>query len=215
MMTQGRKSGEKPSFIGGARREQIVEAAIITLDEIGFVNASMAQIAKRAGISTALISYHFRDKQDLMDHTLMTLIESLATYVTAHTQVARSARDKLHAYLTANLTYQVTYQQRYIALIEIVFQARTAEGVPYYKLDDDEENDPTVVLLHDLLREGQATGEFRPFNVLVMANVIQGTLGEYVMDQKLIHKVGLDAYVSELTAIFDRLILADANNADT
>lgn len=42
----------KQSFIAEARREQIIEAAINTLDEIGYVKASLAQIAKNAGIST-------------------------------------------------------------------------------------------------------------------------------------------------------------------
>jgi hypothetical protein len=61
------KEETKQSFIAEARRAQIIEAAIRTLDEIGYVQASLAQIAKRAGISTALISYHFSDKDDLMN----------------------------------------------------------------------------------------------------------------------------------------------------
>ncbi|GAB2696554.1 TetR family transcriptional regulator [Paenibacillus thermoaerophilus] len=76
---------EKQSFIAKARRAQIIDAAIATLDEIGYVNTSLAQIAKRAGISTALISYHFKDKNDLMDHTLMTLLHDEASYVMERT----------------------------------------------------------------------------------------------------------------------------------
>ena len=55
-MTNDKEADERQSFIAEARREQIIEATIATLDEIGYVNASLAQIAKRAGISTPLIS---------------------------------------------------------------------------------------------------------------------------------------------------------------
>ncbi|MEQ6854825.1 TetR family transcriptional regulator [Lysinibacillus capsici] len=51
----------KNTFIQEARKQQIIEATIATLDDIGYVKASLAQIAKRASISTALISYHFVD----------------------------------------------------------------------------------------------------------------------------------------------------------
>lgn len=72
---------EKQTFIAEARRKQIMEAAIKTLDEIGFVKASLTQIAKRAGISTALISYHFKDKFDLMNHLLVKLMEDSISFI--------------------------------------------------------------------------------------------------------------------------------------
>lgn len=67
---------------------QIVDAAIKTLDEIGYIHASMAQIAKKAEISTALISYHFKDKNDLMDYTLTQLLSDMSSYVLERTQTA-------------------------------------------------------------------------------------------------------------------------------
>ncbi|MBK3494253.1 TetR family transcriptional regulator [Viridibacillus sp. YIM B01967] len=50
---------------------QIMQAAIMPLDEIGFVKISLSQIAKRAGIFTALVSYHFSGKSDLMNYVLI------------------------------------------------------------------------------------------------------------------------------------------------
>ncbi|WP_308637219.1 TetR/AcrR family transcriptional regulator [Paenibacillus silvisoli] len=203
-----RKDGEKQSFITEARRSQIMNAAIATLDEIGYVNASLAQIAKRAGISTALISYHFKDKNDLMDHTLMMLLEESSAYVLERTAKAGTALERLHAYISASVAYQGTRPMHNTALIEIVFHARTPENVPYYKLGDTDD-DPMVALLKQILCDGQANGEFRAdFNVLVMASVIQGAIGEYLANANLIAEVDLETYSAELARTFDRAIVA-------
>lgn len=207
-MTGERAADERQSFIAEARRAQIVEAAITTLDEIGYVNASLAQIAKRARISTALISYHFKDKHDLMEHTLLTLVKSAADYVNARVRAAREPRGRLHAFIVASLAYQGTHPQRYTALIEIVFNARTADNVPYYKLAEDEE-EPDLRELLQILEDGQRDGTFRPFNARVTAHAIRGAIGEYALNPSLAEKDTLEAYSAELVRLFDRVVLAD------
>jgi AcrR family transcriptional regulator len=63
-MTKTRR--EKPTFIEEARRKQIVEAAMETIADSGYVNASLAEIAKSADISKGVISYHFESKDELI-----------------------------------------------------------------------------------------------------------------------------------------------------
>ncbi|WP_127583729.1 TetR/AcrR family transcriptional regulator [Paenibacillus koleovorans] len=202
------RNDEKSSFIAEARRAQIIGAAITTLDEIGYVGASLAQIAKRAGISTALISYHFRDKTDLMDHTLMSLLGEASEYVRQRTQGAVTAREKLHAYVLASMAFQGTNPKHYVALLEIVFNARTPDNVPYYKLNDDEV-EPAVLELQHILRDGQASGEFRAFHIDVMTYAIRGAIGEYLMNPALTNAVNLETYSEELLRIFDRVVLRE------
>lgn len=83
-----------------------------------------------------MISYHFKDKNDRMDHTLMTLLHDEASYVMERTKTAATPREKLHAFITSSLAYQGTRPKHNTALIEIVFHARTPDNVPYYKLND-------------------------------------------------------------------------------
>ena len=104
MQKDEREKG-KLSFIQEARREQIIQAAIETLGEIGYVKASLSKIAKKAGISTALISYHFRDKEDLMYHVLMKLMGDLSAYVLERVHKKTTPLDKLHAFIEASLAY--------------------------------------------------------------------------------------------------------------
>lgn len=195
------------SFISDARRNQIINAAITTLDEIGYVNASLAQIAKRAAISTALISYHFNDKNDLMNHTLITVLSNTTSYVLERVKHEKGYREKLHIFILASLEYQSQHRNHYNALLEIVFNARTHEGVPYYKLNDNEE-DPILLELQAILSEGQKAGEFREFNVYVMANAIQGAIGEYMGNLNLSAKIDPLTYGAELVSLFERVVLS-------
>ncbi len=198
-------SRTKTTFITEARREQFIEAAIRTLDEIGYVNASLAQIAKRAGVSTALISYHFADKSDLMNQLLMNLVEKSASYIMDRVNKEHSAWDKLRAFITASLDYQSTHRARNVALIEIVFNARTPDNIPYYKLDEDD-GDPVWDELKQILIFGQNNGEFGAFDVDVIATIIQGGIGEYMLSSGVAHKVDSDAYKAELIRVIERIV---------
>ncbi len=199
---------EKQTFIAEARRLQIVDATIKTLDEIGYIHASMAQIAKRAGISTALISYHFRDKNELMDDTLKKLVSDMNTYVLERTSATIGPHDKLRAYIEASIAYQAGRPSSNYALIEIVFHARTVDDVPYYKLDDDEE-DPLESELQQILRMGQEQKEFGEFDVQVMASAIQGAIDEYAFNGKLKGSVDPHSYSKELVNMFNRAVRRD------
>lgn len=202
------KAEGKGTFISGARREQIIEAAITTLDEIGFASASLSQIAKRAGISTALISYHFTDKSDLMNHLLMRLVGQSTSYIIERVQAQHGPLEQLRTFITASLAYQHAYPERYTALLEIIFHARTPDNVPYYKLNDADDEEPVMQELVRLLRQGQAEGLFGQFRVEVMANAIQGAIGEYLLNPAVIRHVGLDDYTSELIRTFEKAVNA-------
>jgi TetR/AcrR family transcriptional regulator, transcriptional repressor of bet genes len=199
---------ERQSFIGEARRNQIINAAITTLDEIGYVNASLAQIAKRADISTALISYHFKDKVDLMNHTLMTVLDNTTSFVMDQVNSAETYRDKLHSHISASLEYQSKHRPQFNALLEIIFNARTDDNTPYYKISDGEEDD-LLLELQAILREGQNQGEFRVFNVQAMSNAIQGAIGEFMGNSNLASQMDALTYSRELIGIFDQAIIQD------
>jgi TetR/AcrR family transcriptional repressor of bet genes len=204
-MAQVNKEVEKQSFIAEARRAQIVDAAIKTLDEIGYVQTSLAQIAKRAGISTALISYHFADKDDLMNHVLLHLLEKSTSYVLEKIREHNTPQERLDAFILASLAYQGTHPTHNAALLEIIFNARTPEKIPYYKLSDDEE-EPLLHELQQILQDGQEKGVFGSFNVDVMSSVIQGAIGEYMLSTAVTKKIDLETYSSELIQIIRQTV---------
>lgn len=204
-MKQDAKDEGKSSFIAEARREQIIEAAIKTLDEIGYVKASLAQIASRAGISTALISYHFADKNDLMNHLLMKLVERSTAYILEKVHQESMPQERLNTFIMASLAYQGTHAAHNTALLEIIFNARTPDSTPYYKLGD-EEDEPILQELEQILQNGQEHGVFGAFDVNVMASMIQGAIGEYMPISTITKKVDLETYSSQLIKIVNQAV---------
>ncbi len=62
-------------------RTQIVDAAIIAFAEMGFAGASTREIAKRAGTSQGLLTYHFKNKNVLWYAAVDRMMEGLRSEV--------------------------------------------------------------------------------------------------------------------------------------
>ena len=190
----------KRSFIEEARRAQIVSATIETLAEEGYLKASLAQIAKRAGISTSLIPYHFKDKDDLMEQTVTELSDEWIAFVQKKVDSGTSAREKLHNYIESNLAYMGTRPKHFLALLEIVFNVRNKDGSLRYVVD---EEDPGIIPLQEILSDGQENAEFRKFDVRHMAIAIRGAIDQF-LGQLNPSRPDLDSYTTDLIDLFDR-----------
>lgn len=193
------------SFIAEARREQIILACIDTLEEVGYNNLSLTKVAKKARISTGLISYHFNDKLDLMNHTLQFLVAKQHDFISNKVILAQSTK-QLEAFIEAYLAYQETHYKHNIALIEIVFNARNKEGVPYYRMEEDNEEDELRMMLLEILKEGQQKGEFtQSFQTEIVASFILGALEERML--KANSSITTENYSVELIKMVKKLIV--------
>ncbi|EJR42781.1 TetR/AcrR family transcriptional regulator [Bacillus cereus group sp. TH204-1LC] len=193
----------KQYLIAEARREQIIKAAIEVLREIGYVSTSLSKIANKANISTGLISYHFSGKEDLMNNTLMYLVQQEWAFIKEKVEQKQTPTEKLIAFIEASLAYQGTNQVNNIALIEIVFNARRPDNVPYYLIEDDDE-DLLNGLLQEILHKGQESKEFSDFHPQVIATVIRGAISESMLSSQ--HKLTLEEYNEKLTKSILKMI---------
>ncbi|WP_080875184.1 TetR/AcrR family transcriptional regulator [Oceanobacillus timonensis] len=164
---------KEKTFISEARREQILKATIDVLNDIGYVKLSLAKIAKHAKISTGLISYHFADKEELIHHTLNYLIGAQLEFIDDWVKRETDIYQQLLGYIKATLTYQYEYVKNNVALVEIIFNARTEDNIPYYKLNEGEE-DPLYLRLESILSEGQEqkvfSSDFQPKATAILIN---------------------------------------------
>lgn len=194
------------SFIAEARREQIILACIDTLEEVGYNNLSLTKVAKKAKISTGLISYHFNDKLYLMNRTLQFLVEKQYQFISNRVLLAQSEINKLEAFIEAHLAYQETHYKNNIALIEIVFNARNEENVPYYRIEDDEEDDALRTMLLDILKTGQQNGVFsNSFRIDTLASFILGAIEERML--KANSSISIENYSDELIKMVKKLTI--------
>lgn len=197
----------KQYLIAEARKEQIIKAATEVLTEIGYVSTSLAKIANKAKISTGLISYHFSGKEDLMRHTLMYLVQQERTYIKEKVEQKQTYTEKLMIFIEASLAYQVTNRGNNIALLEILFNGRTPDNIPYYLVKiDEEEEDELNGLLKDILSKGQDSKEFGDFDPQICATIIRGGISGFMSLPQYENKLNMEEYSEKIIAGFLRMI---------
>jgi AcrR family transcriptional regulator len=190
------------SFIDAARRAQIIAAAIETIADIGFSQASLARIADRLGISKGVISYHFAGKDELIREIVNEVYTAAGTFVGPRLEGESTAAGRLGAYIEAEIAFLRAYPAHLRAMVEIFSNFRTAEGKLHY--DGIAEEERRIALVEEILRDGQRDDEFRGFSPRIMAiavaAAIDGVLIQWVANPAL----DLELCARELVTLFDR-----------
>lgn len=190
-MTTNRERAPRGSYPKGqARRQQIVDAALVVFARSGFHSGSLREVAKRVGLTPAGVLHHFASKEELFTEVLRqrdarvreaagdpdvhTLIEQ-ATKVVAHNQLSRGLTS-LYTTVSAEATdvehpAHVEFGERYRA------SAQSAAR---------------------LLREGQEAGEIRadidPERAArLISAVMDGLQQQWLLDES----VDMDAHFAE------------------
>ncbi len=201
------KSEERPrSFIEKARRTQIIRSAIDTVAELGYANASLAQIAQRAGVSKGVISYHFAGKEDLVREVVKEVYRIGGEYIGARVTQQSTPRRQLRAYIESNLEFMGVYRKELLALASILVYARTQKGETLFEAGSDE---PILKATEQIFIAGQKAGEFRPFATRAMAMALRGAID--AAPGKLMFNPDFDlaGYAKEIAEFFDRGTRAD------
>ncbi len=63
------------------RRSQLIHATLEAVDQVGMGDASIALIARLAGVSNGIISHYFQDKNGLLEATMRHLLSALSKAV--------------------------------------------------------------------------------------------------------------------------------------
>src|ERR1700735_5830654 len=101
LMQASRQRAQRVTEAG--RRAQIVAATIEPIAELGYRQASFAQIARAAGLSsTGLISYHFAGKSDLMAQVVDEIVGAISGHMTDRMAGCTSAAAALETYIRAS-----------------------------------------------------------------------------------------------------------------
>ena len=188
------------TFIETARRAQIIAAAIDTIAEVGYGQASLARIAERAGTSKGVILYHFNGKDDLIRELVAELSAKGRAYLGPRLEAQPTGAGKLSTYIEANLDFVRENRNHVAAVVEIALNARSDDGGSLYDFSIREQG---TEALRQLLAYFQDTGEFRAdFDPAVMAMAIRAALD--AVPTRLARDPGLDLahYGRELADLF-------------
>lgn len=185
------------SFIEEARRDQIVGHAIDTIAAIGWPQASFERIARRAGISRSLISYHFAGRDELRDQILLAVYRAGEEFVTPRVAAQGAPGEALATFITSSLEFIDSHRSQVAAAISIMVNARS--DAPAARPEAGAAV-PRAAGLERILEWGQQAGEFRSISTQSMTVcILQAIDGAYTV---LDADADLRAYGDELVTTF-------------
>lgn len=145
------------SRAGGTGRAQLMQAACRLMAERGTVDISIHEIAQAAGMSSALIKYHFGHKEGLLMAVLEKVIgDSIARLqILVERRIPPTEKLRLHVEGVLNVYARHPYVNRLIhCLLASGEEAR--ERISHAIVT------PLLAAQARILAEGAASGDFRP-----------------------------------------------------
>lgn len=160
------------TFIEEARRRQLIDAAISTVNELGYHRASLAEIASRAHIAKSAIVYHFSSKEGLLLDLVGTVFAAVGESVLSAVDGVVGPAARLRAYAGAYLAHIDAHRREIAAAVEVAVSHRTADGTPLYLVDDEGD----AALLRSILKAGIDDGSFLPMPLDIASGLAESVL---------------------------------------
>lgn len=115
-----------------ARRDEIVDAALRLVLQVGYNQVTLADIAKQVGVSKGLISYYFPKKEDVFLAVLNQIVERLTTDFQSFADAETTAPEKLKMIFANLFGNEKRARRYYTVVIDYMAQAiRTPEVQEY------------------------------------------------------------------------------------
>ena len=192
-------------FTKRKRREQLLGCAIGTIVELGFQGLSVGEVARRAGVSKGVVTYHFATKDDLIYEVVAQIFDSITEFL--ETRLGRTTPETFVAdYISAWVEYYGTQTQYMLAISEIWSNFRDETGRRRF---GDQGITGELSNVQRALELGQAGGSRGQFSARVMAVTMKASLDALLGQLAGGAELDLEAYRDELIALFERATRAE------
>jgi AcrR family transcriptional regulator len=198
---------KKPTLIEEVRRKQVIDTAIQVVSSQGFDRTTLADIAKMADVSTGVLTYHFKNKAELLDECIRALFDAPNAFVVDKVDMQLLYREKIRMYIRSNVEFMLAHRAHVAAMVH-----------SFGWLNADEKKSTISVRQHTKIRNylirivegGQKAGEFnQSIPSATMAQLIlaslEGIMVQWVLNEKAID---LPLYADELVAMVHGQLLA-------
>lgn len=196
----------KTSFIEEARRKQIIDTTIQAVARQGFGNTTLADIARAAGVSTGVITYHFHGKDDLIEQCIRALFEAPNAFVAARVESAEDPPEKVRAYIRSTIQFMRENREHTAALTYAFSHFNGREPRHAFSAKQHARIRKYVAKMLD---EGQRAGAFRPFSSAVAAQLIIASLEGLMLQWVTDPAADLERCGEELIEMVEGYVLAD------
>jgi AcrR family transcriptional regulator len=200
----GGQAAQGSTFTQLKRRDQLIQVTIDAVVDIGFPRTSVAEVARRAGVSKGVVTYHFPAKDDLIQAVIADVIASMSEYLEPRLEAAEPLvfpERFIAPYITTWVDYYRTHTREVLALVRIynAFRDETGRPSPAFDVRADE-----IVTIAQILENGQARGGLGTFDARTMAAVMKAALDDALNQYANNPGLDLEAYAAELVAMFER-----------
>lgn len=169
-------SPERPSFRQrekDQRRQQIVAAAERAFSAVGYHEASLAVIARDAGLAVGTVYLYFADKADLYGRVVLDKMQQIAAGFAEALRSSESARDGLRA----AVRWQFAFHDANRPFFEIFLHQHQVQTSPLHERHWQELEALKSTILQQIetcVERGQARGEIRPGSARLFAVAFLG-----------------------------------------
>jgi len=167
------------------RRGQLTRAAYEVVSQKGFYDFTVRDIARKAGLSTGLVHYYFKSKQDLLLNLIRQMNENLVVYFTkALDRCCDDPMDKLRVFVPQAFDIVNNQKDYFSVVIDFWSQINRNERIRKANIK------LFMSYRHEcskILEEGVEKGVFVPmdihFTTSFILSLIVGLIIQYVIDR--------------------------------
>ena len=204
---------KKKRMTGDERRRKIVQAAMYVFSRSGFSGATTRKIAKKAGISEAMIYSHFKDKEDLYSAIIdQKMQESEPLYYPLD---AMRKKDDERVFETIVSNFMQRYSEDTTFLRLLLFSA--LEGHELAGMFVAGPVRRFFEFLAEYMRERIDEEAFKPINPEIASRCLVGMVHYFVLLKKIygdetLQSIELNETIETMINIFCRGILKEGQN---
>lgn len=173
----------RKSDVINMRRSQLTKAAYKVVGQKGYYDFTIKDIAREAGLSTGLIHYYFKNKEDLLLTLLKEMNANLRFYLNRALSVLSDPRDKLLAFCDQAFDLVDKEKAYFYVLIDFWAQINHNNRIRQANIKLFQSYREEIA---SILREGAESGLFNVADVkltsVIIISLIQGTIIQFVID---------------------------------
>ena len=109
------------------RRDALVKAAIVEIGEAGSLDVTVSQIARRAGMSSALAHHYFGSKEQMLVATMRHILTLFGAEVRGALAMAQTPEARIEAIVRASFSSQNFRPATAASWLHFYLQARSSE----------------------------------------------------------------------------------------
>ena len=168
---------------GNYTQERLLQAAEQTFGELGYHDASVAEICRRAGVAHGTFYRYFAGKEEIF----IRLIEGFEKRLRAQIDTAMEAAETSIDQLLAGYRSILEFIGRYVALYNVLREAEFLQMGIHRRFHSD-----IAAPLQQALEEGITRGEFRPVDLDTVSYALLGIVEFIALRYLIWEQNGLD-----------------------